>query len=181
MRITYRGLRRIEELRELLKRDRILEREGILLDMRYFYSDLQDALQRSSDTVVSVLRLDMDDFKAVNNLGHAAGDEVMRNYLQTVKDTLGSLGDSYRGVGDEVACVIVGQEEKRVFEIAEGIRGRIEQMECKYKGTALPRVTVSIGIATTPPAAREMGLDDLADSRQLLAKKNGKNRIVTTG
>src|SRR5207245_4344217 len=39
LRVTYRGLCRIEELRELLKRDRILEPFGVLLDMRYFPND----------------------------------------------------------------------------------------------------------------------------------------------
>ena len=55
IRITYRGLRRIEELRDLLRRDRILEPFGVLLSMQYFRRDFEDALQRASDTSVSVL------------------------------------------------------------------------------------------------------------------------------
>lgn len=38
--ITYRGLQRIEELRELLHRDRILDRFGVLSDLRYFHQEL---------------------------------------------------------------------------------------------------------------------------------------------
>src|ERR1051326_6053321 len=44
--VTYRGLRRIEELRDLLRRDRVLERFGILLDGRYIVSDLIYFLER---------------------------------------------------------------------------------------------------------------------------------------
>src|SRR5260370_22100854 len=53
LRITYRGLRRIEELRDLLRRDRILEPFGVLLDKRYFRRDLDEALLRVVDAPVS--------------------------------------------------------------------------------------------------------------------------------
>src|SRR5436190_17971398 len=69
--ITYRGLRRIEELRDHLRRDRILEPLGVLLDKRYFLRDLDDALLRGSDTPVSVIYADMDNFKPINTeFGH---------------------------------------------------------------------------------------------------------------
>jgi len=45
LRLTYRGLRRIEELREILARDRILDPFGVLLSMQYFRADLQQALR----------------------------------------------------------------------------------------------------------------------------------------
>jgi hypothetical protein len=43
--LTYRGHRRIEELRDLLRHDRVLEKFGILLDGRYIVSDLNDLLE----------------------------------------------------------------------------------------------------------------------------------------
>jgi hypothetical protein len=99
MRITYRGLRRIEELRDLLRRDRILEPFGILLSMQYFHTDLEDALHRASDISVSVLFTDMDHFKPINDkLGYDAGDVVMKAYLEVVRDCIGLFGTAYRGV-----------------------------------------------------------------------------------
>jgi diguanylate cyclase (GGDEF)-like protein len=179
LRVTYRGLCRIEELRELLKRDRILEPFGVLLDMRYFYKDFEDALRRPPDVPVSVLRLDLDGFKKINDAsGHPAGDEVMKNYLEAVRDCVGSIGDGYRGRGDEVAVLIVGQEHKRVLEIAEKLRVRIETRENKFKDIILPSVTASIGLATTPPESRGKDLETIADDRQIRAKKEGKNRVV---
>lgn len=90
LRITYRGLRRLEELRELLKRDRILEPFGILLDMRYFVRDLEEALRRSADVPVSVMRLDLDGFKKINdNFSHGAGDIVMKSYLEAAMHYVG--------------------------------------------------------------------------------------------
>lgn len=52
LRVTYRGLRRIEELRDLLKHDRVLEPFGELLDIRYFVPDFADGLQRDSNIPV---------------------------------------------------------------------------------------------------------------------------------
>jgi len=177
--LYYPGMQRIEELRDMLKRDRILEEFGVLLDMRYFTRDLDDALKRSSDIPVSVMRLDMDGFKKVNDQhGHAAGDVVMKSYLEAVRDSLGSFGNAYRGRGDEVAALIIGQEYNCVVETAEKIRASIGALRLKFNDANLSAVTASIGVATTPPAAREKGLETLADDRQTRAKKEGKDRVV---
>jgi len=179
-RITYRGLCRLEALRELLKRDRILEPFGVLLDMRYFVRDFEAAFQRSPDVPVSVLRLDLDNFKKINDtFGHSAGDVVMKSYLTAVRDTLGSSGETYRARGDEVAAIIVGQKHTAAVAIAEKIRASVAAMTCKFKESDLPKVSTSIGIATTPPEQRDRELENLADERQMRAKTIGKNCVVS--
>ena len=178
--ITYRGLRRIEELREVLKRDRILEDFGVLLSIRYFRKDLEDALRRSSDTAVSVLYADMDDFGGINKkFGQAAGDVVMKSYLEKVRDCVGQLGTGYRGVGDETCALIVGQDHNRAVEVAEKIRKAVEGMLCEFEGKHLPKVTTSIGVATTPPANRGPELEATAEDRKRAAKSNGKNLVIS--
>jgi diguanylate cyclase (GGDEF)-like protein len=177
--ITYRGLRRIEELRDLLRRERILEPFGVLLSMQYFRKDFEDALQRASDVPVSVLYADMDHFKPINTeFGQSAGDVVMKAYLEVVRDCLGLFGTAYRGVGDEVAALVIGQGHQRAVELAEAIRKGIESLHCKYKDSTLPKVTVSIGVATTPPEDRKSEVETLAESRKRQAKEKGKNRVV---
>ena len=179
IRITYRGLRRIEELRDLLRHERILEDFGVLLSVRYFRRDFQDALQRTSDVSVSVLYADMDDFGKINKqFGQAAGDVVMKAYLEVVRDKLGLLGEAYRGVGDEVSAIIAGQGHRRAIELAESIRQGVEAMRCEYKKIPLPKVTASIGVASTPPEERKFEIETLAESRKRQAKDKGKNRVV---
>ena len=179
LRITYRGLRRIEELRELLRQDRILDDFGVLLSIRHLRKDLEDVLQRSTDLAVSLLYLDMDDFGAINKkVCQAAGDVVMKAYLEAVRDGLGDFGTGYRGVGDEVVALISGQGHLKAMELAECIRKRIEDLTCEYNGRRLPPVTLSIGAATTPPESRTMDILTLADSRKKQAKEQGKNRVI---
>ena len=179
LRITYRGLRRIEELRDLLKRDRILDDFGILLSIRYVRRDLEEALQRSSDVAVSVLYLDMDHFGSINKqFGQAAGDVVMKAYLESVRDSIGDFGIGYRGVGDETVGLVIGQGHEKAMEIADKIKHRVANLQCQYKEKPLPSVTVSIGVATTPPESRSLDVETLAESRKRAAKVKGRNRIV---
>lgn len=178
--ITYRGLQRMEDLRELLRRDRILEFFGILLDLRYFRPDLMSALQGSTDTPVTVLYADMDNFGQINKkFGQAAGDVVMKAYLEAVRDELGEFGNGYRSLGDETVSLIVGQEHDRSVELAEAIRSRVKAMQCNYKGKDLPRVSASIGVATTPPEGRTADVIDIAEERKRKAKEAGKNCVVS--
>jgi diguanylate cyclase (GGDEF)-like protein len=182
LRIAYRGLRRIEELSEVLTRDRVLEDFGVLLSIRYVRKDLEAALRRASDIPVSLLYADMDNFKRVNtNFGHDAGDVVMRKYLEVVRDRLGIFGTAYRGLGDEVVALIVGQDHQRAVELAESIRQGVEGMVCDYKGERLPAVTSSIGVATTPPEPRSIDLQNIADGRQQIAKNGSKNCVIAQG
>ena len=179
LRITYRGLRRIEELRELLTRDRIFEPFGVLLDLRYLHRDIEAALRLDSSTPVSVLCADLDNFKRINSdFGYGGGDAVMKGYLEVVRDSLGLLGTGYRGRGDEVFGLIVGQGHERAVELCDKIRAGVQAMRREYKGTPLPEVTTSIGLATTPPEQRTPDLETLAGDRNRRAKADGKNRVV---
>jgi len=179
LRITYRGLRRIQELQDLLSRDRILEPFGVLLSMQYLRRDLEDALGRGPDVAVSVLYVDMDDFKPINTeFGQAAGDVVMKSYLEVVRETLALLGTGYRGAGDEVVGLVIGQGHERVVELTEEIRKGVGAMRREYKGKKLPQVTASIGVATTPPEPRTLDVETVAEERKRRAKEGGKNRVV---
>jgi diguanylate cyclase (GGDEF)-like protein len=177
--MTYRGLRRIEELRDLLKRDRILDDFGVLLSIRYFDRDLQDALGRAPDISVSVIYADMDNFGPINKrFSLEAGDEVMKAYLQAVHDAVGDLGTAYRGVGDEAVSIIIGQGHQRALEVANEICARVRSLKIEYKGQLLPGVTASVGVATSPPRPRSREVATLAEAAQRMAKETGKDRVV---
>lgn len=177
--ITYTGLRRIEELRERLKADRILDSLGVLLDWRYFHPELRITLGRDDVAAITVIALDLDNFQRINDeFGHDPGDEVLRGYMKVVKTEVGTFGTAFRRGGDEVRVLLPGFDRERGAKLAESIRLGVENMVTKFKETTLPGVTTSIGIATSPTDPRNAELDYIADQRQKSAKKAGKNRVI---
>ncbi len=177
--ITFTGLRRIEELRESLRVDRILDSHGVLLDFRYYLPELRDALARTDVANVAVMTLDLDDFKDVNEKhGHFGGDEVMKEYMRIVRDHVGTHGRVFRRGGDEVCAVLLGFDLDRTHVLAETIRQAIQGMRVIYEERVMPAVTSCIGVAATPPSPRSPDLGKIADERQGRAKKRGKNCVV---
>ncbi len=132
-----------------------------------------------SDVAVSVIYADMDNFKPINDeYGHPAGDVVMKAYLQIVQEVVGQFGSAYRGLGDETISLIIGLGHERALEMAETIRQKVAALACEHGGKELPKVTASIGVASTPPDTRSADIETLADDRNSKAKKAGKNRVV---
>jgi len=175
--VSYRGLRRIEELRSELKADRIFEPFGILLDGRYFGADLADATTEAGGRYsVAVLFCDVDHFKKVNDTyGHRAGDMVLKEVFAKIRDTVAGDGSVYRIGGEEVVGLLPGIDEERAVAIAERIRSATETTEISFDDKAL-RVTVSIGVAASPPRVGD--LRDIADDAMYRAKETGRNRVV---
>src|SRR2546423_14781982 len=79
-----------------------------LYNHRAFHERLRGALAHASRAheAVSVLMLDIDDFKRVNDIyGHGAGDEILRGLAETLKDAVRSSDAVYRLGGGEVRTV----------------------------------------------------------------------------
>jgi diguanylate cyclase (GGDEF)-like protein len=177
--LTYRGLRRIDELRDLLRRDRVLEKFGILLDGRYIVSDLNDSLERVNGEPISLLLADVDDFKQFNsNYGYKAGDAVLRHVFRIIKQTVSIRGEVYRQGGEEILILLpyCGIDEGKA--LAERIREKVERTAVLYEGDKL-NVTLSIGVAASPPCNPDgPALEAYAENGLKQAKNNGKNRAV---
>jgi len=114
---------------------------------------LMGALSRSIDwghrnqAPVSLLMLDVDRFKAINDLyGHKAGDDVLATMGSALQrcvrggDIVGRLG------GDEFVVVLPTATEQIASGIAERLRGQLTEQI--FTETSLAPVTVSIGVAT---------------------------------
>lgn len=129
---------------------------------------------------VTVLMLDLDRFKEVNDLhGHAAGDAVLREFarrlLAAVRDTdiVGRYG------GEEFAVLLPDTGEDAGLAVAERIRAATAA--CPFEVDSRPlRVTVSIG-ASTHAGGKTTTCDVLlqqADRALYQAKQDGRNRVV---
>jgi diguanylate cyclase (GGDEF)-like protein/PAS domain S-box-containing protein len=134
------------------------------------------ALAHRRGTPVTVLFLDLDDFKTVNDsLGHAEGDRLLiaaaERFLACARtaDTVARLG------GDEFAILIEGTDGQ------EGLPERLTAAMShpfSVSGNQV-RVTASIGVATASPEDRADDLLRNADMAMYAAKRHGKGRAET--
>jgi len=144
-------------------------------------------LKRRENSCASLIFLDLDHFKAINdNYGHEAGDNVLVEVARVLRDALRD-GDAIGRIGgEEISILFPDMAEADAFRKAENIRERI----ANRRFTAGPlklAVTASIGVSSIDPgseAFRDMKpgemLDELlrlADSALYGAKKNGRNQV----
>ncbi|HEX7831616.1 MAG TPA: GGDEF domain-containing protein [Thermoanaerobaculia bacterium] len=143
-------------------------------------SELNRAMRHGSP--MSLLMLDVDHFKRVNDtFGHSAGDQVLQNIGQLLRDSCRVYDVAGRYGGEEFCIVLPETKPGNTSVVAERIRSRLESMEIPCGDTSIV-VTASIGIAgMDTPAESEVlspaALIDRADRALYSAKNRGRNRV----
>lgn len=130
---------------------------------------------------VSILMMDLDRFKMVNDLhGHEAGDQVLQSFAKVLGERFRSSDLVARFGGEEFVAVLPGAPLAAALRLGERIRRDTEHVEVlTSKGTKLG-VTVSIGAACAFPEDRR-GFTELlarADKNLYRAKRSGRNRVM---
>ena len=166
-----------DRLQELSTTDQLM---GIY-NRLYFQKRLAYEFQRAMRyrKALSLLELDLDHFKAVNDVyGHPAGDAVLRSTAGVILQAVRELDLVARLGGEEIAVALpeTGLPEARV--VAERIRAQVQANRVEDGGKIL-QVTLSIGLATAPDArvASEEDLFRLADEALYAAKRAGRNCV----
>ena len=103
---------------------------------------------------------------------------LVKNRKEFRRRRQGTFGKAYRGRGDEVQVLLPGVDAARAAEFAEKILKAVREARHEHEGAALPKVTASLGLASSPPDERGLSLEDKADERQFQAKREGKDRAV---
>lgn len=149
---------------------------------RYFETRILEELERGSrsQTRISVVMIDIDDFKRVNDeVGHLLGDEVLRDVSSMMKQQLRKPDIVSRYGGEEFAIVLPDTSIENAWRVAEKLRRQVG--EHHFPGVPRP-VTISCGIAEAP--AHGTTRDEIvaaADSALYTAKQAGRNRTVAAG
>ncbi len=148
---------------------------------RYLLTTADNEIQRAAryGNPLSVLFLDLDRFKAVNDVhGHLIGSETLRVLSKLLGECVRQVDTLARYGGDEFTILLVDTEHDVALRIAERIRERVEAhlFEAGHDGTL--RLTISIGVSTCPihGDSRELLLD-AADKAMYRAKSEGRNRV----
>jgi diguanylate cyclase (GGDEF)-like protein len=134
---------------------------------------------RATSTNLSVIMLDIDDFKVYNDtLGHQAGDEILKDMATLLKNQSRKMDYVCRYGGEEFAIILPYTDKKEAFLIAERLRENIEKHHF-VRQEILPNkiLTASLGVATFPENGDSTAqIIQHADNALYDAKEKGKNR-----
>ncbi len=142
--------------------------------------DREAARARRFSHPLSLLMLDIDDFKKVNDTyGHPQGDEVLRRIGAILSAESRGIDAPARYGGEEFAVALPETGSEGAVELAERIRVRIEAEEVPFAdGDGALRISASLGVATIPDSAADVReLIAAADAALYAAKRGGKNRV----
>jgi diguanylate cyclase (GGDEF)-like protein len=136
-------------------------------------------LSKTYDLPLACIVLDIDDFKAYNDLyGHQAGDSALRRLARVLR-TSARADDLVARYGGEEFAVLMSGELEDALEVAERIRRRVER-ECapEHDASLHRRITVSVGVVPlTGESPTLERLLEMADKEMYRAKRAGKNRV----
>jgi diguanylate cyclase (GGDEF)-like protein len=135
-------------------------------------------LAKRQDTPLSIILLDADHFKQINDThGHSHGDEVLKTLAQIAKQTIRQSDVLYRFGGEEFMVLLGQTETSGATHLADRIREHIEALDT-INGKKSD-VTVSLGVTTLNGKDDCQSLFDRADKALYQAKSAGRNRTVT--
>jgi two-component system cell cycle response regulator len=135
---------------------------------------------RRHDTRLSMVILDLDHFKRINDLhGHLAGDMVLQIVAAQLQRIIRKEDVLARYGGEEFVILLRGIEHKNVGILAERLRRAVETLSIPWESGPL-RVAISLGVVSLHeciPNASLEALVQLADERLYKAKSEGRNRV----
>jgi two-component system cell cycle response regulator len=146
---------------------------------RYFIEQLDRELSRAArhQRPLTLVMCDIDHFKSINDeLGHLAGDHVLKEVAQLVKARLRPDDVLARYGGEELAIILPETDLRGGILIAEALRERIAGARFVFEDADID-VTVSCGVAELDPAWSSHEFIHAADAQLYAAKHAGRNRV----
>ena len=139
---------------------------------------LDDIAAGEGNGNASVIMLDIDNFKKVNDIyGHKEGDRVIIGLADVLRETTVDNSDFYTGRwgGEEFMVLLDGCNLSQAIEIAEKIRADFNKIKFSVAGCQ----TVSVGVAQVRKGESVDALYNRVDKALYTAKAEGKNRVIS--
>jgi diguanylate cyclase (GGDEF)-like protein len=164
---------RFREARQLADLDALTS----LHNRRYFHETLAREVARAHryDRNLALIIFDLDDFKAINDrIGHLAGDGVLAEAAERVRDVVRTADIACRVGGDEFAVIL---PESKLAD-ADQLYARLQNaVSTRPVGQAGP-LTISAGVAELQPDDDAIAFFQRADHALYGAKEGGKGQVV---
>jgi diguanylate cyclase (GGDEF)-like protein len=148
-----------------------------LHNRRYFHETLAREVSRAHryERRLGLILFDLDDFKAINDrIGHLAGDAVLAEIAERVREVVRSADVPCRVGGDEFAVIL----PESTLEDAEQLYARLRNAIAARPTTQAGSLTVSAGMAELKVADDPISFFQRADESLYLAKAGGKGRAI---
>jgi diguanylate cyclase (GGDEF)-like protein len=176
-------LRDLQRLHERTAEEAVTDGLTGLSNHRRFQQVIRKEVERAKrfDRPLSMLMIDLDDFKQVNDTyGHLQGDHVLRQVATMLTSESREVDEPARYGGEEFALVLPETGVEGALEVAERIRSRLESTSIALTDRDVEfTMKGSVGVAGTPDVPLDVKtLVKAADDALYRAKWAGKNRIV---
>jgi diguanylate cyclase (GGDEF)-like protein len=141
--------------------------------------DRELARARRYDRPLSLLILDIDHFKQINDrYGHLAGDHVLKELGHLVLGRIRSEETFARYGGEEFVLILPETPRQGAVELAEQIRQKVEKQVFEFESERIP-VQVSIGVVSLEGRQLDsQAFMKIADENLYRAKRSGRNKVV---
>jgi diguanylate cyclase (GGDEF)-like protein len=170
------------DLHEMVQEQAVTDELTGLFNVRQFHARLANEIERAErfGTPLSLVMLDIDKFKAVNDTyGHQQGDRVLVEVARVLRRLSRDVDLPARYGGEEMAVVLPQTDLAGAEQGAERMRSAIEGMQIsRLDGDGLLPITASFGVASFPAEGRDKtALIAAADAALYRAKHGGRNRV----
>lgn len=183
------GVRKIKKYRELLEKNNLLSAIALadplteLNNRRALDWNLPEriATSRSHDTPLSLMILDVDRFKAVNDTyGHLVGDRILQLLSSRLRHNLRFQDTLFRYGGEEFVIILSNSDCEEALFVANRLCSIIREQTFAISSTLTIDMTISIGASCLQNLDDERGVSllDRADRYLLQAKAAGRDRVM---
>jgi diguanylate cyclase (GGDEF)-like protein len=174
----------IERLREELAALAIKDELTGIANRRHFLAVLEaeDKRSRRSGRPFSLMLIDVDDFKSINDRnGHAFGDRILRHFAQVADESIRSGDVLFRIGGDEFAILLPETRARQAEKVAAGLVATVRTRSAAQEGS--DGFTISVGVAEWSADMSLIAGDLTAQADEALyrAKAKGRNGYAIAG
>jgi diguanylate cyclase (GGDEF)-like protein len=156
-----------------------------LPNARCLYLLLEQEISRAQmgPQALSVLSLDLDDFKSINDtFGHQAGDETLCALGRIFQQAVREHDIVARHAGDEFFVILPATGREQAGVIANRIQAAVDSHRPCYRNNTMVRLRVSVGGATFPDDGKDVhSLVAAADAAMYADKRTNQQHIILVG
>lgn len=150
-----------------------------LYNRRHLESVIEYVFSKREDNATSIIMIDIDHFKSVNDVfGHQCGDVVLQSLAKTIQNETRKNDTPSRWGGEEFVILLPSISLENAVIIAERIRAKIQELDILCPENRVIKITLTAGVVARQENESFQLMLERADVALYRGKNEGRNRIV---